>query len=510
MTGQVNTYLVFVVFTIALGAFQYGYHIGELNTPQAIISKCKAHDYDPEPDPSTVHNFFPPCIPMSDSTFSLVVSMLNVGGLLGAIIAPRFSDRFGRRLTLFGNTAFLLLGSLSMGLASNLYVLLWGRFLAGVGSGIITVICSTYIAECVPDDLRGIFGVCNQLGIVLGILVAQILGMFLSTLSGWRWILLTGAFLALLQSLMLPFCVESPRYLASKPGGYNEAKASLSKLRGTEYVEEEINSWRRDWAEETAEQQQLLDEIDSQQEEEHADGHSPLVQAAKSQNVGMGTFLTSPFYRKPLAILLLLHVTQQFSGINAVIFYSTSIMTPILPQYSDKITVFISLINVTMTLVSGYLMDRLGRRSLFLYSSGVMAFVTVILAWSMDSNVWPTLSAISIIGFVAAFAVGLGPIPFLMVPEIVDTQAVSTAGSIALSTNWICNFAVSAGFLVVRNALGGGGKVFYVFAVILAIVWFIAYRILPETKGRSVEEVVRSNWAVKPSSVRLPTTSHTA
>jgi SP family facilitated glucose transporter-like MFS transporter 1 len=125
-----------------------------------------------------------------------------------------------------------------------------------------------------------------------------------------------------------------------------------------------------------------------------------------------------------------------------------------------------------------------------------MAGVTVVLAWSMDSNMWPTLSAVAIVGFVAAFAVGLGPIPFLMIPEIVDTQAVSTAGSIALSTNWIGNFAVSAGFLVVRNALGGGGKVFYVFAVILAIVWYIAYRILPETKGRSVEEVVRSHWTV--------------
>lgn len=429
--------------------------------------------------------------------------MLNVGGLVGALLAPRFSDRFGRRLTLFGNNAFLFFGSLSMGVANNLYVLLWGRFLAGIGSGIITVVCSTYISECVPDHLRGIFGVCNQLGIVLGILVAQVLGMFLSTIPGWRWILLTGALLALVQAALLPFCVESPRYLAAKAGGYNAAKASLTKLRGSEYVEDEINSWRRDWAEEAREQQQLLQEID-----EHDDGgHAPLVQPVspnKSQTVGMLTFLTSPLYRKPLAILLLLHVTQQFSGINAVIFYSTSIMTPILPQYSDKITVFISLINVSMTLVSAYLMDRLGRRSLFLYSSGVMAVVTVVLAWSMDTNIWPTLSAIAIVGFVAAFAVGLGPIPFLMVPEIVDTQAVSTAGSIALSTNWIGNFVVSAGFLVVRNALGGGGKVFYVFAVILVIVWSLAYRILPETKGRSVEEVVRSNWAVNPNGLRLP------
>ncbi|KAI9279246.1 general substrate transporter [Umbelopsis sp. AD052] len=440
---------------------------------------------------------------MSDSTYSLVVSMLNVGGLLGAILAPRFSDRFGRRLTLFGNTALLLLGSLSMGLATNIYILLWGRFLAGVGSGIITVICSTYVAECVPDDLRGIFGVCNQLGIVLGILVAQVLGMFLSTLSGWRWILLIGAFLSLFQAILLPFCVESPRYLAAKAGGYNEAKASLIKLRGTEFVEDEINSWRRDWAEEAGEQQQLLNELDDQ-DEDQAGHHTPLVHPAKAQNVGMFSFLTSPLYRKPLCILLLLHVTQQFSGINAVIFYSTSIMTPILPQYSDKITVFISLINVTMTLVSGYLMDRLGRRSLFLYSSGIMAAVTLVLAWSMDTNMWPSLSAVAIIGFVAAFSVGLGPIPFLMIPELVDTQAVSTASSIALSTNWICNFVVSAGFLVVRNALGGGGKVFYLFAVILAIVWVIAYRILPETKGRSVEEVVRSNWAVKLSAVRFP------
>lgn len=476
------------------GAFQYGFHIGELNTPQSIISKCKAHDSDPDPDLPMTGFFLPPCIPMTDSTFSLVVSMLNVGGLIGALLAPKFSDRYGRRLTLFGNTGLLFLGSLSMGVANNLYVLLWGRFLAGVGSGIITVLCSTYIAECVPDDLRGIFGVCNQLGIVTGILVAQVMGMFLSTIPGWRYILLTGAVLALVQAGLLPFCVESPRYLAAKPGGYNAAKASLVKLRGSEYVEDEINGWRKDWAEEASEQQQLLENIDEDDTE-----RQPVqpVSLSKSQNVTFFTFLVSPMYRKALAILLLLHITQQFSGINAVIFYSTSIMAPIMPQYSDKITVFISLINVTMTLVSGYLMDRLGRRSLFLYSAGIMAGVTVVLAWSMDTNVWPGLSAIAIVGFVAAFAVGLGPIPFLMIPELVDTQAVSSAGSIALATNWIGNFVVSAGFLIVRNALGGGGKVFYVFAAILVMVWYIGYRILPETKGRSVEEIVRSNWVVQ-------------
>lgn len=429
---------------------------------------------------------------MTDDTYSLVVSMLIAGGFVGSLVAPIFNDRFGRRWTLFVNNIFLAGGSTLMGLAASVNALLWGRFLIGVGCGVITVVGPTYMSEIAPEALRGTFGVVNQIGVVKGILFSQILGVFLSTLPLWRYILLAGTVLSLLQVVALLFCVESPRYLASKPGGFHAAKASLQRLRGAKEVDNEINSWRRDWAAEAE-----RDEDDEEHRLIQPTDAAPTIEPvnASTTPVTIWEFITSPVYRHPLLILFLFHTAQQFSGINAVIFYSNSIMSSITPASSDIVTIFISIINLLMTLISAILMDRAGRRTLFLYSAGVMSFITFLLAFGIEQNL-SYLSAITIVGFVAAFAIGLGPIPFLIIPEIVDTQAVSAAGSFALATNWVSNFIVSSTFLSVRNALGGGGKVFLLFAMFLAYVTFAGYKIVPETKGRSVEEVIKSNWAL--------------
>ncbi|KAL0091232.1 general substrate transporter [Phycomyces blakesleeanus] len=409
---------------------------------------------------------------MPDSQYSLVVAMLTAGGLIGALSASYFSDRYGRRQTLFGTNVLLGLGSLMMSLAVTPGSLMVGRFVAGLGSGVVTVVVPAYIAECVPKASRGFFGTLNQLAIVLGILVAQAVSMIWSTPSTWRFILLVGFILAVLQFCLLPWCVESPRLLFSKPNGWNRAKAALVRLRGVpdETIEEEIKTWRKEQAQE----------------------EDSLVSPA--QPVTVYRFITLARYRYPLFLLLLIQLSQQLSGINAVIFYSTSIMSTVFPESSDKITLFISVVNLAMTLVSAYLMDRAGRRTLFLTSCGLMSSMSLLLGWSIETGHEIT-SACAIIGFVAAFAIGLGAIPFLMIPEIVEAPAVSSAASVALSVNMISNFAISAGFLQWRSVLGEG-QVFYLFGGILIVLGFIAYCILPETKGRSAEEVVRSHWSI--------------
>ncbi|KAI8365376.1 general substrate transporter [Radiomyces spectabilis] len=427
---------------------------------------------------------------MADAQYSLVVSMLTAGGLLGALSASYFNDHYGRRLTLFGTSILLGLGSAIMTLAASAQVLMLGRFIAGVGSGIVTVVVPAYIAECVPKASRGFFGSLNQLAIVIGILVSQVIGMQWSTLASWRWILGMGVLLAAAQLILLPFCVDSPRHLASQPGGWSRAKASLLRLRGPpiEKVEEEISLWRREWAAETD------SDRDSVEETPASSASHRVVEVSHVQKVNIWKFLTGPQYRRPLCILLLLQLAQQLSGINAVIFYSTSIMSAVVPESSSVITVYISVVNLVMTLVSAYLMDRAGRRTLFLWSTALMAFMSGLLGWSMQHG-FDRLSAVAIIGFVAAFAIGLGPIPFLMIPEIVGTSAASTAGSIALASNMISNFTVGAGFLGLASLIGQG-QVFYLFASMLVVLWLIALRILPETKGRSADEVVQSGWAI--------------
>ncbi|KAI8981962.1 general substrate transporter [Mycotypha africana] len=430
---------------------------------------------------------------MSDSQYGLVVSILTLGGLVGALSAPHFNDKYGRRLTLLGTNAFLGGGSLLATLASVPTHMMIGRLLSGIGVGMVTVVVPAYISECVPEARRGFFGALTQLFIVIGIMVAQVLGLVWSNLERWRYILFIGVLLAVVQSVFfLPFCVESPKYLASLPGGLNRAKKSLLRLRGTslEEVEDEINDWRRDWAAHHADRHQQLEEEEEVATAAFHNVHPP------SSHVNVWEFLRSSYFRRPLLIVLLLQLSQQLSGINAVIFYSTSIMSTVFPHASGLITVSISIVNLIVTAISAVLMDRVGRRSLFLLSASSMALMGILLGWSIEYG-YSMLSAAAILGFVAAFAIGLGPIPFLMIPEVVETRAVSSACSVGLASNMISNFAVSAAFLELRNWMGQG-QVFYIFGAALAGLIAVAIMILPETKGRTAEDVIRSGYSIYP------------
>jgi MFS family permease len=343
----------------------------------------------------------------------------------------------------------------------------------------------------------------NQLGIVVGILFSQVLGLYFSSASNWRVILLTGAGLSLTQLLLLPLCVESPRYLALQPGGAAKARRALQILRGRQDVTKEIRDWTRQ------------DDRAVAAEEEGQAGATPLLNDSNENLlVGGGTlqdeaepmqskafaqhsarglsvteFVLSPRYRRPVLILLLVQLSQQLSGINGVIFYSTAIMSEIMPSSGAMITVYISIVNVIMTLIAAYSMDKAGRRTLLMSSSIAMGFSSFLLAGSLNYNV-PMLSAFSIIAFVASFAIGLGPIPFLIIPEVVDTSAVASASAFALSVNFTTNFLVSVMFLRLQE--WWGGNVFYMFALLLAGLTVAINRIIPETRGKTVEEVVRS------------------
>lgn len=350
----------------------------------------------------------------------------------------------------------------------------------------------------------------NQLGIVIGILFSQIQGLYLSNVPGWRIILLSASAMSIIQFILLGFSVESPKYLASRTGGYQSAKRALQKLRGKTEVEEEIGGWKQIAAEEGLEglidnqqnenlqqQQSLPSSSQDNIEESISTTPEPAVvfhaRNSSRDDINIWKFIGSLHYRPALKVLLLLQITQQFSGINAVMNYSTTILKKILPTSSDLITVYISIMNAIMTVVSAYLIDKSGRRTLLLYSMSLMSLASAVLAFSITYDL-ALLSSLSIIGFVATFAIGLGPIPFLIIPEIVDTHSVATASSLGLSINWICNFLVSSLFLEVREILGG--KVFYIFATYLFVAYIIGNRILPETKAKTVEEVWH-DWSGK-------------
>ncbi|CAB4423916.1 unnamed protein product [Rhizophagus irregularis] len=501
--GELTFYLIAVSFAIVLGSFQFGYHIGELNTPKSVIS-CENLP-TPNDDSSLIR-----CIPMNEGEFGLLTSILNLGGLIGSLLSSRVADTKGRRWTLLCNNLFLFIGPIVMGFANSYSALVIGRMIVGIGCGVTSVVVPMYLAEISPAEYRGAFGVMNQLGIVIGILFSQIQGLYLSNVPGWRIILLSASAMSIIQFIFLGFSVESPKYLASRTEGYQSAKRALQKLRGKTEVEEEIGGWKQIAAEEGLEglidnqqnenlQQQQSLPSSSQDNIEESISTTPepaVVFHARNSNrddINIWKFIGSLHYRPALKVLLLLQITQQFSGINAVINYSTTILKKILPTSSDLITVYISIMNAIMTVVSAYLIDKSGRRTLLLYSMSLMSLASAVLAFSITYDL-ALLSSLSIIGFVATFAIGLGPIPFLIIPEIVDTHSVATASSLGLSINWICNFLVSSLFLEVREILGG--KVFYIFATYLFVAYIIGNRILPETKAKTVEEVWH-DWSGK-------------
>lgn len=506
-TNALAPYLIFLVAFIVLGAVQYGYHISELNTPKTVMSCQEAPQViPPEGLEPQFGDMIPPdlyslgsaarsewgtvaCIPMNDADFSLVTSIFTLGGLAGSLSASKLADSFGRRGATLISSLLLLVGPVVMSFASTRDMLVVGRTVVGLGSGMTTVIVPMYLAEIAPVDLRGVIGVLNQMGIVFGILFGQIQGLYLSTLAGWRWILLTGALFSAMQLALFMFAVESPRYLASRPGGFGKAKKALLRLRGKADVDAEIHSWNAEQHDEA--RQGLMED-----EEADIDGSSPPPNAFpaqdKSSTVSIFTFLTSPVYRRPLAVVLVVQMVQQLTGINATMYYSVTILADVLPTSAKYIGVVISVVNVLATFIPVYMIERTGRRSLLLASVGCMGASSLLLCVGITLRIG-ILSSFAILAVVASFALGLGPIPFLIIPEVVDMRAVAAAQSLGLAVNWASNFLVGYFFLQIKEYIGA--KVFLIF-VGFSVLGFILIRlVVPETRGKSIEQVWSTNTA---------------
>lgn len=199
--------------------------------------------------------------------------------------------------------------------------------------------------------------------------------------------------------------------------------------------------------------------------------------------------VTSPNLRKPLVIALTLQLIQQLSGINAVFYYSTDIFTRSSPENAQILTVSVGILNVILTIISVFLMDRAGRRILLLIGEVGMIITAVLytISFALDISV---LSVICTYTYVCSFAVGLGPIPFLILAEIFPTNAVGTAASLAIPVNWLCNYLVGQFFPIMSDSLGD--YVFLPFAGVLVLALLFTLKFVPETKGKSLEEITQA------------------
>jgi MFS family permease len=429
------------------------------------------------------------CIPMSRASFAAISAIFTVGGLIGALAAGPFTSGRGRRLSMQMTAVFFLAGSAIETFASSVPVMIAARFLTGIGAGASTVIVPLYISEVAPPAKRGFFGAFTQISINVGILFTQTLGYFMSHDSAWRWIFGTAVIVALVQGLGLFVVPESPSWTANVKGDVVHARRALQRIRGKHSnVDEEVEAWGAGDGKPPGERDRLLAGHDSESE---AGGGllSPSATGSRSQKTHLGfvQLVRDPLYRPAIIAVVGIMFAQQLCGINSIIMYSVSLLRDLLPTSSALLTIIISIINLATTIASSPLPDRLGRKTCLLASIIGQGTSSLVLALSIQFG-WKIVSAIAVLLFVASFALGLGPVPFIMASELVGPEAVGATQSWALAANYIATFLVAYLFPIVNealnSALGGAGWAYFIFAGFALLFAVFVARNVPETKGK--------------------------
>ncbi len=394
----------------------------------------------------------------------VVTSIALAGATLGASVAGVLADRFGRRPILLVTAAIFVAGALVSAFAVNLPMLLAGRLLVGVGIGGASMLTPLYLAEIAPARQRGALVSFNQLALTLGILVSYLVGYVLAASGAWRWMLGLGAVPGVILGLGMLLLPETPRWLAGH-GRTAAAEAALHRLgRGPHEIAPELAALRADLqAEAKARPENKLG---------HATARLPLI-------VGVG-----------------LAVFQQVTGINTVIYFAPQIFQASgLSSASAAIlaTAGIGVVNVAMTGVAIWLVDRVGRRVLLLAGLGGMTVSLCVLAGGFALGHGAMLGWVTAAGlaaYVGCFAIGLGPVFWLLISEIFPLAVRGRGMSQATIANWGANLVVALTFLDLVNVLGRSG-VFLGYAILSVAALVFAWRLVPETKGRSLEEIER-------------------
>ncbi|KAI0871522.1 general substrate transporter [Hypoxylon argillaceum] len=497
---DVSPYLLLLVTISTLGPLQFGYHLAELNAPQDVIS-CRvpkstissrlsaAFSAWSSPSSSsraaaTTTTALPGCIPMDDVQFAVVSSMFTIGGLVGALAGGPISSARGRLFAMRLTGLFFITGSVLLTLGASITIMSIGRILSGVGAGAATVIVPIYISEVAPPRERGTFGAMTQVSINVGILGTQTLGYFLSAESTWRWIFGIGIVIATLQLTGLLVVPESPAWLATNKN-VSQAKRILQRIRGKHYdIEEETAFWNS--AVTSPEEEALLDGS-STTLVESSPRRASVSSSKSNSHIGFFDIVKDVQYRPALVAAIGVMCAQQLCGINSIIMYSVSLLKDLLPINSAVLTIIISAINLITTIACSPLPDKLGRKTCLLLSIFGQGTSALALALSIVFEA-KILSAVAVLFFVAFFAVGLGPVPFILASEMVGPEAVGAVQSCCLGANYLATFLVAQFFPIINLALnerfGGAGWVYFIFtglAVLCGL--FVLWRV-PETNGK--------------------------
>ncbi len=437
VTEGPTPYSIVAVLIVSMGPFLFGY-----NT--AIISGALL--------------FLGDSFTLTITDKGVVVSILLAGAILGALLAGTLTDRLGRRAGLILNGALFLIGGYWATVASSYHSLLLARFLVGVGVGITSQAAPLYLSEIAPVRSRGSFVSAFQLSITIGILVAFGVGFAYAHERDWRAMFALSLIPAAVLFVGMFFMCESPSWLLGR-GEEGKARKALARLR------------------------------DPVQWEEH---QNEVGQVKKKERSQLLSFAQAGS-KRALALALVLSAFQQITGINTVIYFAPEILQIAGFTTSETAlfaTVGIGVVNVVATVIALWVLDKVGRKPLLL--GGIIGMVLALGCLGtafMISAPWASFLALgALLVYVASFAVSLGPIVWVLIAEIFPLPVRAQGMGVSACLNWTCNGLVALTFLDLLYTLGSS-LTFFLFALIGCLAALFTWKMVPETKGRTVEQI---------------------
>lgn len=439
---QNRNYALFISITAALGGFLFGFDTAVISGAERDIQVLWELD---------------------DWSHGLAVAMALYGTVLGALVGGIPADKYGRKVTLIWIGVFYFVSALGSALVNDVYSFMFYRFIGGLGVGASSVVAPMYISEIAPAKQRGQLVALYQFNIVFGILMAYFSNYLIGTANldeAWRWMLGVEAVPALIYSVLILKVPKSPRWLIAKKQDYQTAREILTKT-DPEGVDEAIRL--------------------AMEESKSIKGKTSV------------STLFDPRFRKISFFAFLMAFFNQMSGINAIIYFAPRIFESAGISTEDALfsTIGIGIINLVATMAGLYFIDKLGRKKLMYIGSFGYIISLSLMAYSyfggmISSNLLPYFVFV----FIASHAIGQGSVIWVFIAEIFPNELRALGQSLGSFTHWILAALIANVFPFFANTFGEGSIfAFFALMMVLQLLW-VAFR-MPETKGKSLEEIQR-------------------
>ena len=448
--SKFNT-IIFVAFVASLGGFLFGYDT-------AVISGAVEY----------LQIYFN----LSSLMVGWAVSSALVGCVLGSIFAAKLNEKYGRKKV-------MLLGAVCFGISAyfsavpiNFSVFVWARILGGCGVGLAASLVPLYLSEIAPSKIRGSLGAFFQIAIAIGMLVVYFINYKIASNSslewnvsnGWRWMFGSELIPAILFFILLFFIPESPRWLMAK-GREKEAKTVLKRLNNVNIAEDEFISIK-----------------------------NSLEMEKKLKR--KGTVLNIKGIKKVIGLCVLMAFYQQVSGINVILYYTPTVLKSVSTDGGNSAYFQSVLVGITMVIgaiLASLTADKIGRKKIMVIGTFLMTVFMLLMGHEIYSQNISRMALIYVMGYVLAFSCSAGPIVWLYIAEILPNSVRAKGAAIASFTVWVSNIAVSQTFPMLNNNAVlkeefHGAFPFLIYGL-FCIAFFILSLKLPETKGKSLEEI---------------------